>query len=114
MALRTTILLPRSALRFYISNQVLWCFGILASATFACSRDSGRTQERAAGIAMSEMCCFFIMQIQNARDKLQGKHPSDILLAELAPKHSSTKHWAALQVMPCFAALRVIRRLCKG
>jgi hypothetical protein len=46
-------------------------------------------------------CCMGMMQVQNARDKLQGKHPSDVLLAELAPKHSSTKHWAALQVCAC-------------
>lgn len=39
-----------------------------------------------------------MVQVQNARDKLQGRHPSEILIAELAPKHSSTKHWAALQV----------------
>ena len=57
---------------------------------------------------------FSTVQIQNARDKLQGKHPSEILLAELAPKHSSTKHWAALQVTLWLAALRVARRLYKG
>ena len=46
-----------------------------------------------------------MLQVQNARDKLQGKHPSDVLLAELAPKHSSTKHWAALQVSACSLSL---------
>ena len=46
-----------------------------------------------------------MLQVQTARDKLQGRHPSDVLLAELAPKYSSTAHWAALQVrspmLPC-------------
>ena len=46
-----------------------------------------------------------MLQVQNARDKLQGKHPSDVLLADLAPKHSSTKHWAALQVSACSLSL---------
>ncbi|EIE23209.1 kinase-like protein [Coccomyxa subellipsoidea C-169] len=34
----------------------------------------------------------------NAWHKLEGRHPSAILIAELTPKHSATKHWAALQV----------------
>jgi hypothetical protein len=38
-------------------------------------------------------------QVQNARHKLDGRHPSAILIAELTPKHSGTKHWAALQVL---------------
>lgn len=49
-----------------------------------------------------------LLQVQNARHKLEGRHPSDILIAELTPKHSGSKHWAALQVeyqsiaLPCF------------
>ena len=70
-------------------------------------------QERAAGIEVTQMCHFSTVQIQNARNKLQGKHPSEILLAELAPKHSSTKHWAALQVVFWLAALPIAWRLCK-
>ena len=62
---------------------------------------------------VTEMSHSLTVQIQNARDKLQGKHPSDILLAELAPKHSSTKHWAALQVSVWLAAVHIAWRLCK-
>ena len=46
-----------------------------------------------------------VLQLQTARDKLQGRHPSDILLAELAPKYSSTAYWTALQVR-CLILLR--------
>ena len=40
-------------------------------------------------------------QVEHVRHKLQGRHPADILLAELAPRHGSAKYWKALQVGPC-------------
>jgi hypothetical protein len=39
--------------------------------------------------------------VEHARHKLQGRHPADILLAELAPRHGGAKYWKALQVGPC-------------
>ena len=53
--------------------------------------DSARTKDHCNGGCT-------MLQVQTAREKLQGRHPSDVLLAELAPKYSSTAHWAALQV----------------
>ena len=51
------------------------------------------------------LCCHILAQMlpgvcrwSTARHKLQGRHPVDILLAELAPKHSRAKYWKALQV----------------
>ncbi len=50
-------------------------------------------------------CDCLDAQVQNARHKLEGRHPSAILIAELTPKHSGTKHWAALQVPTLSAVL---------
>lgn len=57
---------------------------------------------RVNACALDRACAYLgcaTLQVQTARDKLQGRHPSDILLAELAPKYSATPHWAALQVI---------------
>ena len=39
------------------------------------------------------------MQVDNARRKLAGEHPADIMLQELTAKHSNTAHWPALQAV---------------
>ncbi|KAL3131372.1 hypothetical protein ABBQ38_007687 [Trebouxia sp. C0009 RCD-2024] len=39
------------------------------------------------------------LKIDNALQKLSGKHPADIMLLELAAKHASSAHWKALQAI---------------
>lgn len=38
-----------------------------------------------------------LLQVDNARRKLAGDHPAQIMLQELTAKHSNTAHWQALQ-----------------
>ena len=40
-----------------------------------------------------------VLQVQNARHKLGGRHPASVLIAELTPKHAGSKYWKALQVI---------------
>lgn len=39
------------------------------------------------------------MQVDNALQKLSGKHPADIMLLELTAKHTNGAHWKALQAI---------------
>lgn len=39
------------------------------------------------------------LQVDNARRKLSGEHPADVMLQELAAKHSHAAHWQALQAI---------------
>ena len=87
--LRTCTLLPRYPFCSHASSSL---FNLTP-----CTAE-GSTQERPASWLQTSHAGWTLLQVQTARDKLQGKHPSDVLLAELAPKYSSTAHWIALQV----------------
>ncbi|KAL3131384.1 hypothetical protein ABBQ38_007699 [Trebouxia sp. C0009 RCD-2024] len=39
------------------------------------------------------------LKINNALQKLSGKHPADIMLLEVAAKHAISAHWKALQAI---------------
>ena len=39
------------------------------------------------------------VQVDNALQKLSGKHPADIMLLELTAKHANGAHWKALQAI---------------
>ena len=39
------------------------------------------------------------VQVDNALQKLSGKHPADIMLLELSAKHENGAHWKALQAI---------------
>jgi len=41
----------------------------------------------------------YAVQVDNARRKLTGEHPADIMLQELIAKHGGTTHWPALQTI---------------
>ena len=40
-----------------------------------------------------------MLQVDNARRKLEGEHPVAIMLAELTAKHANKPHWQALQAI---------------
>ena len=39
------------------------------------------------------------MQVDNARRKLAGEDPAEIMLQELTAKHAKSAHWQALQAI---------------
>lgn len=47
---------------------------------------------------------FFSPQVDFARRRLAGDHPAELMIGELAARHSRKPHWAALQVSRALGA----------